>query len=139
MARKKKEQVADEKPSVDQGFYWTPNDAVWGGFINIRLDDEQKAAFHEWFSDNADTVTRMVDDVAIEGMKVGFSYDRENQCYIATFTGALVGGSNERYVVTSRAGTLVECLGLAVWKHFYIANGDYGNFKPRSSTLMSWG
>lgn len=139
MARKKKGSSDDAKASVEQGIYWTPNEAVWGGFINIRLDDEQKSSFHAWFEDNSPTVAGYVDDVLAEGMKVGISYDRENQCYIATFTGALVGNSNERYVATSRAGTLNECLGLAVWKHFIVANGDYGNFKPKTSTMMSWG
>lgn len=139
MARKKKGTSDAEKPTIQQGIYWLGNEAVWGGFINIRLDDEQKSSFHAWFEDNAASVAGYVDDVLAEGMKVGLAYDRENQCYIATFTGALVSNSNERYVATSRAGTLNECLGLAVWKHFFVAQGDYGNFKPKTSTMMSWG
>ena len=139
MARKKKETSNAQKPPIEQGIYHLDNEAAWGGFINIRLDEEQKSSFHAWFADNATTVAGYVDDVLAEGMKVSLAYDRENQCYIATFTGALVGNSNERYVATSRAGTLNECLGLAVWKHFYIADGDYGNFRPKTSTMMSWG
>lgn len=139
MARKRQGVKADEKPKAEQGIYWLPNEATWGGFINVRLDDEQKSSFHAWYEDNSSTVSGYVDDVLSEGMKVSLAYDRENQCYIATFTGALVGGSNERYVATSRAGTLNECLGLAVWKHFYLADGDYGAFKPKTSTMMSWG
>lgn len=139
MARKRQGVKADEKPKVEQGIYWLPNEATWGGFINIRLDEEQKSTFHTWFEDSSATVSGYVDDVLSEGMKVSIAYDRENQCYITTFTGALVSGSNERYVATSRAGTLNESLGLAVWKHFYLADGDYGNFKPRTSTMMSWG
>lgn len=139
MARKAKGASNAPKAKVEQGIYWLPNEAAWGGFINIRLDDEQKSSFLAWFEDNSSTVSGYVDDVLAEGMKVSLAYDRENQCYIATFTGALVSGSNERYVATSRAGTLNECLGLAVWKHFYLADGDYGNFKPKNSTMMSWG
>lgn len=139
MPRKKKTDATETSPKVEQGIYWTDNEAVWGGFINIRLDDEQKSSFHAWFEDNASAVARDVDDILAEGMKVSLAYDRENQCYIASFTGALVGGSNERYVATSRAGTLNECLGLAVWKHHALANGDYGNFKPKTGTMMSWG
>jgi hypothetical protein len=139
MARKKRNAVDEPKPEIQQGIYWTDNDAAWGGFINIRLDDEQKSSFHAWFGEYSSTVAGFIEDVLAEGMKVSMSYDRENQCHIATFTGALVRNSNERYVTTSRAGTLNESLGLAVWKHFFLADGDYGNYKPRTSTLMSWG
>jgi len=137
--RKKSTTAPATAEPTEQGIYWLPNEAAWGGFINVRLDDEQKQAFLAWLADNHQTVHVLLDDVLGQGMKVGFGYDRENRCYIVTFTGALVGGSNERYCATSRAGTLTECLGLAAWKHFYLCDGDYGNFKPRTSSMMSWG
>jgi len=139
MPRKKATNPKQSKQEIDQGVFWLPNDAVWGGFINVRLDDEQKQTFTTWFEDNPASVHQLLDEVLGEGMKVAFAYDRENQCNIVTFTGALVGDSNERYCATSRAGTYTECLALALWKHFYLANGDYGNFKPRTSQMNSWG
>lgn len=139
MSRKTKKTPLIEEKQIERGAYWLPNDAAWGGFINIRLDDEQKQTFFTWFADAGTAIHTLLDDVLIEGMKVAFAYDRENQCYIVTFTGALVGNSNERYCATSRAGTLTECLGLAVWKHFYLADGDYGNFKPKTGQLNNWG
>lgn len=139
MARKKRTHEPEQSPQTAQGIYWLPSDAAWGGFVNIRLDDSQREAFGFWFGENASRVAQFLDEILGEGMKVGLSYDRENQCYIATFTGALVGNSNERYCATSRAGTLNECLGLAVWKHIFLTQGDYGNFRPANSTFMSWG
>lgn len=139
MPRKAKKTSPTEEKQVDHGVYWLPNDAAWGGFINIRLDDQQKQTFFAWFADAGQSIHTLLDDVLIEGMKVAFSYDRENQCYIVTFTGALVSNSNERYCATSRAGTLIECLGLSVWKHFYLADGDYGSFKPKTGQMNNWG
>lgn len=139
MPRKKKNTPVPETKQVEQGVYWLPNDAAWGGFINIRLDEEQKSSFLAWFAATPEAIHPLLDDVLIEGMKVAFAYDRENQCYIVTFTGALVSNSNERYCATSRAGTLTECLGLACWKHFYLADGDYGNFKPKTGQMNNWG
>lgn len=139
MPRKKKNPPVAGQEKTVQGVYWLPNDAAWGGFINVRLDDEQKQTFVAWFADAGSSIHQHLEDVLIEGMKVAFAYDRENQCYIVTFTGALVGNSNERYCATSRAGTLTECLGLAVWKHFYLADGDYGDFKPKTGQLNNWG
>lgn len=141
MPRKPKstETQATPKEPVTQGAYWLPTEAKWGGFINIRLDDDQTAAFREWDSDNPGEGARVLEDAMGEGIKVGMSYDRENQCTIVTFTGALCAGSNERYCCTSRAGNIREAIQLAAWKHSQLALGDYGNYSPRSSTMMSWG
>jgi len=139
MPRKKKDPSGAKTESVVQGVFWLPNDAAWGGFINVRLDDEQKQTFIEWFEEGDGTVHVYLEDILAEGMKVAFAYDRENQCHIVTFTGALVGGSNERYCATSRAGTLTECLALAVWKHVHLAAGDYGSYRPASGKLNNWG
>lgn len=140
MARPKKTKTTlPEKPAVHRGAYWLPNDATWGGFINMRLDDEQRGDFNVWFSENSVEISRLLDDAVGDGVKFGLAYDDEHECYISTFTGALVGGSNERYTCTSRAATMVEAIGLAAWKHFVLTQGDYGNFKPANATFMSWG
>ena len=139
MARKRKNKQPDEKPQIEQGEYWTPNDATWGGFINVKLDDEQKQDFLVWFGERVEPLDRDLCDLLDEGMKVTFAYDRENQCFTCTFTGALVGNSNERYVTTSRAGTFTECMALALWKHIKLADGDYGNFRPATGQLNNWG
>lgn len=136
-AKSNVEQVGEQTKS--RGFYYTDNEAAWGGFINIRLDDEQKQAFYAWLGDAGQAVSQLTDDALGEGVKVGLAFDHPNSCYIVTYTGALVLKSNERYVSTSRAATLPEALGLAAWKHFILCNGDYGNYKPRDSSFLSWG
>lgn len=136
MPRKTGTKTPRNKETIEQGMYWLPNDAAWGGFINIRLDDQQKAEFADWFDRNGQDVPLMLDDILAEGMKVAFAYDRENQSYVVTFTGALVGGSNERYCATSRAGTFDKCLGVACYKHGILARGDYGNFRPKTGRFV---
>lgn len=138
--RKPKGQSNVEQVSEQQnGMYYTSNEAAWGGFINIRLDDEQKANFYAWLEGASGSIHQLTDDVLGHGAKVSLAYDTQNSCYIVSYTGALVLGSNERYVVTSRAGTLHEALGLAAWKHFYLCDGDYGNYKPSNGSFMNWG
>lgn len=122
-----------------KGVYYTDNEAVWGGFINIKLDDEQKSSFYSWFENSAQAVSQLLDDALCEGVKHGMAYDGKNQCYICTFTGALVLNSTERYVATSRAGTMLEAIALSVWKHFVLCDGDYGNYKPGNGSFLSWG
>lgn len=116
------------------------NDAAWGGFINIRLDDEQKSQFLAWYRDGSVNVEAALDEMLGLGLKVTFAYDGENECYICSATGALVGANRDhRYTSTSRASTYHEALGLTVWKHYVLCEGDYGNYSPRSQTFMKWG
>jgi len=140
VARKAKTQtIPSEAPDTVQGMYWLPADAKWGGFINIRLPDDAKLAFNAWQEDFPSAGPEILDELLGEGVKVGLSYDRENECYICTLTGALVSGSNERYCCTSRASRLAEVINLAAWKHAYYAQGDYGSYKPSDKKLASWG
>lgn len=111
-----------------------------GGFINIRLDDEQKREFYSWLEANAAHYSAAIDDMLGAGVKLTLAYDAEHQAYIVTVTGALVGSApNKRFASTSRAGTLPEALALTVWKHTALTEGDYGNYSPKDSTWMTWG
>lgn len=124
--------------TVQQGKFWCSNDAPWGGFINVSVSDEEKSQFEDWLVENAQDVSKRLDDLIGEGIKYGIAYDRENQCYIVTLTGSLVPKANLRCCVTSRAGTWNECDALAVWKHFVLCDGDYGDLLT-SGRKRSWG
>jgi len=136
-AKSNVEQVAEQSPQ--HGLYFCDPEAAWGGFINIRLDDEQKSGFYAWLEGASQAIHQLTDDVLGQDAKVTLAWDGKNSCYIVSYTGCLVLGSNERYVATSRAGSLHEALALAAWKHFYLCDGDYGNYKPSNSSFMSWG
>lgn len=141
MARKKSSSPEVDTPekNVTQGRFWLPTEARWGGFINIRLSDEQKEEFHAWVEANGVHVSGYLDDHLSDGVKFGASFDRENECAVVTYTGALVAKSNERYCCTSRAGNLKLAIALAVWKHEVLAQGDYGNFSPRTGDFLKFG
>lgn len=141
MPRKKSSSPSVDTPekNVPQGKFWLPNDARWGGFINIRLTDAQKGEFEAWVAEAAKHVPGYLDDHLAEGVKFGASFDRENECTVVTYTGALVANSNERYCCTSRAGTLDLAIALAVWKHEVLAAGDYGNFSPKTGDFLKFG
>lgn len=139
MARpaKKPKESTKTTPKAE-GRWSTNNDSPWGGFINVRLDDEQKADYEVWVSENPNEPWRLLDDLLGEGMKVGFSYDSENECYILTFTGALVDGSTERYCLTSRAGTLPDVVAVGTWKHFVLLKQNYGDLRA-NGRKNNWG
>ena len=119
--------------------YATAADAQWGGFINIKVDDSWKLRFDDWFTTHRHECLAALDDLLGEGMKVAFSYDHENECYIVSFTGKGWEGSKLRWCMTSRAGTFDEALGLATFKHFVMADRDWGAYKPDGTKKMQWG
>lgn len=137
MARKSK-----SKPSVDNahvGRYAIENDAPWGGFINIKVEEAQTADFLNWWETNRQEAWRAIDDLMGEGMKISFSYDAENECYICSFTGKGWDTSLSRWCMTTRAGTFDEVAALAVWKHVVLADMQWGDYLPSGKKKMQWG
>lgn len=124
--------------NVTQGIYWLTADAPWGGFINVSLNEGDKAAFRDWDDAHRGEVASMLEDLMAEGMKYSAAYDRENECFIVTFTGALIEKSNLRCSVTTRAGNWRECDALAVWKHYVLCAGNYGDLLT-TGRKRSWG
>lgn len=119
--------------------YWTPNDAAWGGFINVRLAEEDKLKFAEWWDDAGVDVPQVMQDLVGLGAKLGVSYDGENECFITTLMGRLVGETDDRYCMVTRAGTFSEAWALMCWKHLVVAEGEYGDFRPKTGKFDHWG
>ena len=113
-------------------------DSAWGGFINIRVTADMVADFEEWDSQQGALWPELLEQVTAEGIKVGVSYDVANQCSIVSFSGALVASGGARYSTNSRARDFVSALRLMLWKHFFVARGDYGAYQPRTGDF-SWG
>jgi len=120
--------------------YASDDKAEWGGFINIRLSDEQKENFYLWADENPQTITASVDDMLGSGLKITLSYDAENQAYVCAVTGSLLADSpGVRFVTTSRNSTMQGVLALTVWKHFVLTGGEYGAYRPRTGEFMKFG
>lgn len=111
----------------------------WGGFLNLKLDDADKERFGVWFEASEKTISSLLDDAMIDGLKVSIGYDAENECYIATFTGKLIPAHDTRYAASARAGTYWEALALMCYKHFVLAEGNWFDFTPHNNRLNRWG
>lgn len=137
--RKKKDTEQAPKPHTQR--YWLETDAAWGGFINIRFDDERAELFRAWLRGDGKDYARLVDDLIGAGAKVTLAYDEENQCYIVSVAGALCTEQPKfRFSTSSRAGSMAEALAMAVYKHYFIAEGDYTPFRPtKIGNGMNWG
>lgn len=140
MPRAKKDTRSQPKHDPNAGRrYYLPGNAVFGGYIELKLDEEQRAAFDLWYCDHEQTFAEMVSETVVDGMALSIKYDAENQCFSASYSGAGVTGSNERYVLTARSSSWPEALALLVYKHDELMGGCWDDFTPRTGRLRSWG
>jgi hypothetical protein len=132
------EVTPDDKPRQLRR-YVCPPDALWGGFINIRLSDSQRDDFHQWEASNAAHIGAMHEDHLYQGIKSSIAYDDENEAFIVTYTGRLVDMVQSRYSVSSRSSSLHQALALAVYKHDVMGEGDYKRFSSGVKEFMQFG
>lgn len=115
------------------------SDAPWGGWINIKLDDEQRQAAQDAVDGDDGQLVEALNEIIGAGMKMTVAYDLEHDCWICSFTGALVRADDGRYTCTTRAASMSEATLLATWKHVYLAKGDYGKFVTSGDNYPTWG
>lgn len=140
MPRKAKSTPAPKRADPNAGRrYYLPGDAVFGGYVNLKLDDEHKAAFELWYGEHEHDVSQLHTETLVDGMAFSLKWDAENDCFFASYSGAGVTGSNERYVLTARASSWFEALALLVFKHCELMGGSWDEFLPRTGRLNSWG
>lgn len=117
--------------------YRLDDKAEWGGFINVRLSDEQKADFSAWWEENVNQSAQILEELICAGIKATLAYDPDNDTWLCSFTGRLVSDSDERFVTTTRAGNMPEVIALACWKHVYVQRGVYKRYSNNNKPL--WG
>lgn len=114
-----------------------PEKAEWGGFINVHVDDQAKLDFSTWYEENVNVSAQILEELLGAGMKVTLAYDHENDCWLCSFTGKLLAESDQRFVTTTRAGSMAEVIALACYKHVYICRGVYQRYA--SGIKRQWG
>lgn len=125
-------------PNAGRRYYCEP-EAAWGGYVDLSLDDGKRLDFTDWFQSHSPEAMQLLTDALGEGMAFGCKWDAANQCFLATFTGAGVANSNERYVLTARSDQMAEAMALLVYKHSVLMEGDWGGYRPATRGLRQWG
>lgn len=111
-----------------------PEDIAWGGFIDLKLSEEDKALFYKWSEEFQWT---FLEDVLADEMKVSFSYDENTDTYLCSLTSVKHAGSGMRCVLTARADDWQKAAALALFKHFVLLESDWGRFTPSNNGRRS--
>lgn len=141
MPRGAKVPKAKTEPIIPHGKY-APSEqgeVEWGGYINIRIDEETKLVYGAWLEGDGASFWALLEDAMAEGLKYGVSWDASNECYIATLTGNGMVGFNVRCCLSSRSSRFEDATALLMFKHVVMCEGNWGNFRPSTGKTMNWG
>lgn len=138
MANRKQNPVSQSVPRPVNQIMKEP-ELEWGGFIDLRLNSDEKAAVEQWGAAFDGEIWAWVLDAVGKGLKFGLSFDRPNNTFVASFNGQGALTIQKRFSLTSRAGSADEAIKLLAYKHFVLLREDWGNFKPSGSNIPNWG
>lgn len=140
MPRKSKTQETQiETKKFQQYKRGNSSNPEWGGFCNIRMSEDDKETFKSWYRENLDMLIVWSSQLLLDGMKITYTYDATNDCFLCTFTGMAYGETEFMVAMSSRAGTPDEALALNLYKHGVKADGDWQKFMDAGKKGYNWG
>jgi len=132
MPRGKRDVPFENSPRGSHHTDTEPKSLGWGGFVNVKLTDAQKEDFKGWLEGDGAGFWANLCDVISEGFKYSLAWDDENEAFVATLTGQGVVGSEDRYCLTARGGTMESATALLVFKDQVLLGKDWGRYRPRT-------
>lgn len=96
----------------------------WRGFVDFRLEGEDKAAYLEWLVSEDELYERLV--YAIEGgHKFTVAYNPQTDTFSASFTGSAAAGPNVGLTLSAFGPDWITATRVLVYKHTECAGGDW--------------
>lgn len=107
-------------------------------FVSVNLTEDEKKKFKSVYSESPQEFFNQLDGLLKNGYKVSLSYDKQNNCVLASMTGKDPLSPNFNYVLTSRAADAWESLALSLFKHFHVCDDEDWGGDTREDG-RSWG
>jgi hypothetical protein len=112
--------------------------AVWLGFVDIALSDEQRAFVSE-MNFTEESAFSFLEELTDEGYKVSFTADTAHKSFITTATGSNPDCLNKGYSLSGRGPTLIGSLASLAFKHVTICDRGIWSNAAGSTAKSSWG
>lgn len=93
-------------------------------FVDVKLDQTQKAAFLEWEWNDAQIIDR-IQQLTLTGYRFGCSWSGEQQAYTVSMTCRNEESPNNGLCMTSFARFLKQAMRLALFKHDVVTEGAW--------------
>jgi len=104
----------------------------WGGYLNVRLNEDQKQQFSQWYSELGDDVWELFLQSLMEGMKFSLTYDSGTDTYTACLTNSPrhTCGVSSLYVLSAFAPDWRLAVAALMFKHYQLLGGTWENYSP---------
>lgn len=96
----------------------------WKGFADINLSKAQKAQAKKWIEDEAQ-VLDTAEDMLASGYKITLSYDSRSDAHMCSISCYNETSDNYKHTMVTRAKTMFSALGVGVFKHHVVAQGEW--------------
>lgn len=97
----------------------------FNGYVNISIPSSHDAKLKTYLKD-ADKIYLDMAKILTDGYSVKVTHDADKANFRCSVTGYESTGDNYGYVIGSFAGDWYTALGVALYKHFYIAKENWG-------------
>jgi len=108
------------------------------GFVACDLTKEVKEQGKVWVTDNAPNLGAKVEALVSDGYKVSLSFDRVHDCYQASCTCTDAENGDYGFCLTARAPDVWSSLGMLLFKHYVVLDGEWASRAASASTSDKW-
>ena len=111
----------------------------WKGFVDCNLDKSTKEKAKAWVIEQAAEHMSKISALVDDGYKISFSLDRFHDAYQASMSYQVNGHTNSGFTLSARGPDLGSAVGMLLYKHFVVLDGDWSNGTQRSKDADPWG
>lgn len=102
----------------------------WKGFVDVKLTGSEKENYAAWDVHDGDLWVLLVDAI-VAGHKLSVTYNKQNDQFVASLTGAATAGNSAGYTLSAFAHVWYEALRVLMFKHVVILGQDWTAAKER--------
>lgn len=107
-------------------------DVAWQGFVDVKLTSEEKENYMAWDVHDEDLWVLLVDAIGC-GHKLSVTYNKQNDQFVASFTGQTGTEGNEGYTLSAYGKVWYDAVRVLCYKHAVLLDCDWLRAKERVS------
>jgi len=107
-------------------------EVTWQGFVDVKLTAEEKETYGQWDVQDEDLWVLVVDAIG-SGHKLSVTYNRQNDQFVASYTGQTGTKGNEGFTLSAYAKDWYNAVRVLAYKHTILLESDWTLAKDRVS------
>lgn len=109
------------------------------GFVACDLAKDVREQAKAWVAEHSQDLGPKTEALISDGYKVSLSCDRVHDCFQASATCTDVDKDDYGFCLTARAPDVWSALGILLYKHYIVLDGEWASRASTASTSDKWG